>query len=50
MWKALQHTFIASTADELPLHLREATRKMQLAINRLESTANLNLFKTDYLE
>ena len=32
MWKALHHTFIASTADELPLHLREATRKCSLRL------------------
>ncbi len=49
MWKALQHKFMASSADDLPLCLREA-QKMQLAIDRLTNTANLKLFKTDYLE
>ena len=49
MWKALQHKFMASSADDLPLCLREA-QKMQLAIDRLTNTANLNLFTTDYLE
>lgn len=49
MWKALQHKFMASSADDLPLCLREA-QKMQLAIDRLNNTANLNLFNTDYLE
>ena len=49
MWKALQHKFMPSSADDLPLCLREA-QKMQLAIDRLTNTANLNLFKTDYLE
>jgi len=49
MWKALQHKFMASSADDLPLCLREA-QKMQLAIDRLTNTANLNLVKTDYLE
>ena len=50
MWKRLQHKFISSSVDEVPLHLKEAARKMQLTIDRLENTANLNLFKTDYLE
>lgn len=50
MWKAIRHNFIVSTADQAPLYLREATPKMQLTIDRLENTANLNLFKTDYLE
>ena len=49
MWKALQHKFMASSAGNLPLCLREA-QKMQLAIDRLTNTANLTLFKTDYLE
>ncbi|ENU17539.1 hypothetical protein QUG64_01805 [Acinetobacter lwoffii] len=49
MWKALQHKFMASSADDVPLFLREA-QKMQLTIDRLTNTANLNLFKTDYLE
>ncbi|ENU61884.1 MULTISPECIES: hypothetical protein [Acinetobacter] len=49
MWKALQHKFMASSADNLTLCLREA-QKMQLTIDRLKNTANLNLFKTDYLE
>lgn len=31
MWKALQHKFMASSADDLSLCLREA-QKMQLAI------------------
>ena len=49
MWKVLQHKFMASSADDVPLFLREA-QKMQLTIDRLTNTANLNLFKTDYLE
>lgn len=49
MWKVLQHKFMASSADDVPLFLREA-QKMQLTIDRLKNTANLNLFKTDYLE
>jgi len=49
MWKILQHKFMASSADDVPLFLREA-QKMQLTIDRLTNTANLNLFKTDYLE
>ncbi len=49
MWKALQHKFMAFSANEVPLCLREA-QKMQLTIDRLKNTANLNLFKTDYLE
>ena len=49
MWKVLQHKFMASSADNVPLCLREA-QKMQLTIVRLTNTANLNLFKTDYLE
>ncbi|MCO8095330.1 hypothetical protein [Acinetobacter lwoffii] len=49
MWKALQHKFMTSSTDDVPLCLREA-KKMQLAIDRLTNTANLNLFKTDYLE
>jgi len=49
MWKALQHKFMASSADDVPLCLREA-QKMQLTIDRLKNTANLHLFKRDYLE
>lgn len=49
MWKALQHKFMASSAENVPLCLREA-QKMQLAIDRLTNTTNLTLFKTDYLE
>ncbi len=50
MWKTLQHKFMASMGEQVPLHLQEAAQKMQLTIDRLENTANLNLFKTDYLE
>jgi len=50
MWKTLQHKFMASMAEQVPLHLQEAAQKMQLTIDRLENTANLSLFKTDYLE
>ncbi|WP_216934724.1 MULTISPECIES: hypothetical protein [unclassified Acinetobacter] len=50
MWQALHHTLKNSSADRAPLYLQEATRKMQLTIDRLENRVNLNLFKTDYLE
>lgn len=50
MWKTLQHKFMASLGEQVPLHLQEAAQKMQLTIDRLENMANLNLFKTDYLE
>ncbi len=50
MWKTLQHKFMAPMADQVPLHLQEAAQKMQLTIDRVENTANLSLFKTDYLE
>lgn len=50
MWQTLSYTFKNTSADEAPLYLREATRKMQLTIDRLGNTTNLKLFKTDYLE
>ncbi|MFV5491853.1 hypothetical protein [Acinetobacter sp. ASP199] len=50
MLKALQYKFMSSRAAEVPLYLQEAARKMQLTIDRIENTANLKLFKTDYLE
>ena len=50
MWKTLQHKFMASMGEQVPLHLQEAAQKMQLTIDRLENMANLNLFKTDYLK
>ena len=50
MWKTFQHKFMAPMADQVLLHLQEAAQKMQLTIDRLENTANLNLFKRDYLE
>ncbi|GAA5555923.1 hypothetical protein Asch01_00621 [Acinetobacter schindleri] len=50
MWKLKQSKFISSTANAAAYYLQEASRKMQLTIDRLENTANLKLFKTDYLE
>ena len=43
MWKTFQHKFMAPMADQVPLHLQEAAQKMQLTIDRLESTANLKV-------
>ena len=36
--------------EAMPFYLQEAVAKMELTIDRLENTANLNLFNTDYLE
>ncbi|WP_171266000.1 hypothetical protein [Acinetobacter sp. LoGeW2-3] len=50
MLNTLKNILNLSAEHEAPSYLQDAAQKMQLTIDRLENTANLNLFKTDYLE
>lgn len=47
---AFNHRLSLSGQETTPLYLQETVAKMEVAIGRLENTANLNLFQTDYLD
>lgn len=50
MLKVLKNVLNMGSEGEVASYLQEAAEKMQLTIDRLQNTANLVLFKTDYLE
>ena len=50
MLNTLKNILNINLEREAPSYLQDAIQKMQLTIDRLESTAHLDLFKTDYLE
>ncbi|WP_347456863.1 hypothetical protein [Acinetobacter thermotolerans] len=50
MLKVLKNVLNMGSEGQVPGYLQEAAEKMQLTIDRLQNTANLVLFKTDYLE
>lgn len=48
--KMLQTKINSVKPNGIPQHIHQAVLKMDITIDRLNQTTNLNLFKTDYLE
>lgn len=50
MFKIITKKLNLEQAQNVPAHIQVAVEKMEITISRLETSTNVNLFKSDYLE